>query len=61
MTKKSSVRVAFDNLIEKGVIGPNGQMRRNRKCELEPVYVTNPLLAGKFAHVILSNDCDKEQ
>jgi hypothetical protein len=53
-----SVRDMLDDLIEKGLIVPNGQMQRNRKGELEPIYVVNPFLAGKRAHIILPNDPD---
>jgi hypothetical protein len=51
-----STRDVLDDLIEKRLIVPDGQMRRNRKGDLELVYVVNPLLAGKRAHIILSDD-----
>ena len=34
-----STRDVLDDLIEKRLIVPDGQMRRNRKGDLEPVYV----------------------
>ena len=51
-----STHDVLDDLIKKGLIVPNGQMQRNRKGDLEPVYVVNPMLAGRRAHIILSDD-----
>jgi hypothetical protein len=46
--KKMSIRSEWEQMIREGLLVPTGEMRRNRKGELEPVYVVNDELKVEY-------------
>jgi len=43
MTASPTVRSTFQEMVEEGLLVPNGQMRPDRNGELQPVYVLSDL------------------